>query len=361
MLSTSKESFIYAAIANDSESTMPIHQNIQTLFDAVAKELSLEIGHEISEKLLTDRISAAWRRYRDEPIALHGRRIEAMFQFVASSLGGCRVIVQEDAGSIVTSEENLSPPDYRIVLKDGSQFFVEVKNCHTDPFTEKRFSLKRNYAESLTRYAAQFGQEVKIAVYWSRTGMWTLVSLSRFTESGEKLSLTLFEAAKRNEMALLGDMEIATTAPLVMRMDTDSSKPRDIEPDGNTEFTVGKVTLYSGGIIVTNKFEMNLCIYFMMFGKWSSSGPKPIIESNILEAIEFVCEPEESVPGQGFDFLGALSTMVARYYDYLTAPDKSVERLAPNRDPSTLGILIPDDYKGEQLKLWRFVLQPSYE
>ncbi len=43
-----------------------------------------------------------------------------MFGFVAAALGKAALIHQEDSGEIIVSETDLQPPDYRIVMKGGS-------------------------------------------------------------------------------------------------------------------------------------------------------------------------------------------------------------------------------------------------
>lgn len=338
---------------------MEISQNIQSLVTAAARESGFEIGNEASSQRVLDTVSEALKRYTDKPITFYGHRVEAMFQFVAASLGQIRTMVQEDAGSVLSIEEQIRPPDYRILLKDDTAFFVEVKNCNTVRL-DKGIAFKREYADSLHRYAAMFGQEVKVAVYWSRMSLWTLVSLSKFEAIGDKVVLTMEQAFKRNEMALLGDVHIGTTAPLVMRLSTDPSKPRQINPDGETEFTIGDVSFYAAGQHITDPFESKLCYFLMMFGKWLAEGPEYIVNNNEVIAVEMRCSPVESVPDQGFDLMGASSSMIARHFDCLSASGSTVNRLSPTCDPSKLGFHIPRDFKGQQLKLWQCLLSPNY-
>ena len=60
---------------------------------------------------------------------LHGLRTESMFEALVVSLGAVEFIKQEDSGEIYASDERLKTPGFRLVLSDGSQMLVEVKNC----------------------------------------------------------------------------------------------------------------------------------------------------------------------------------------------------------------------------------------
>jgi hypothetical protein len=51
--------------------------------------------------------------------------------------------------------------------------------------------------------------------------------------------------------------------------------------------------------------------------------------------------------------------MIARHFDFRTASmSGEIRRLRPLADPGQFGIDIPVDYKGRDVPLWRFVLQP---
>lgn len=63
----------------------------------------------------------------ENPIHLHGHRIEHMFGYVLRGLDSCSFIKQEDTGRAYT-QANVSIPDYRIITKNSEEFYVEVKN-----------------------------------------------------------------------------------------------------------------------------------------------------------------------------------------------------------------------------------------
>lgn len=324
-------------------------------FEAMARKKGLKLSEPESHKHFIDGLTQSFHQSKDNPIIIHGRRVESMFEYVAASLGKSVLIKREDSGEICSSDPAVRPPDFRIVLDDGTDIFVEVKNCHkTDP--NYRLSLKRSYVSAIEGYAKLFGREVYIAVFWSRWRKWSLLKLGSFS-SGERLSISFLEAFKHNEMALLGDTMIATTLPLAMRVITDPTKPRRVDESGRMEFTIGGLELYCGGVRIEDKFEQNLAFYFILHSNWVVSDPEVKVEGGDLICFDFVARPEEPVPDQQFQILGFLSEMISRSYDYLTTSETGIDTLSPEVDPDTLGILIPQGYKGKQLPLWRFRLK----
>lgn len=61
---------------------------------------------------------------------VHGKRVEALFGNLAAGLGGCKFIKSEDAGESFAADADIQPPDYKLILNDGTHIFVEVKNCN---------------------------------------------------------------------------------------------------------------------------------------------------------------------------------------------------------------------------------------
>lgn len=335
----------------------PEKHEVLTLFDSIGKKKNLKLQDKNSEKAFLDSVTTSLARNKDTPILLHGHRIEAMFGFILGSLGECLLIKQEDAGETYSAITEIQPPDYRIILNNGEELFIEVKNCHK---IDSSYQIKKTYIDALRKYADIFKKDLKIAIYWSKWNMWTLISHSQLEIVGKKYCISFPKAIKVNEMAIIGDRSIGTTPPLILRFGTDKKKPRSINDEGNVAFTIGSVELKCGGNIIKSKFEKNLAFMFMIYGRWPSSEPRAIIENNKLLAIEFTSEPEEYDDIQGFSIIGSLSDMIAQRYNELTTTDGEVVRLSPSVEPGTLGINIPKDFKGENLPLWQLILQPNY-
>src|SRR5712691_917989 len=267
------------------------------------------------------------------PIILHGRRVQGMFSYVIASLGRAQMITEEDAGdTLVADPESIRVPDFLVALDDGSSFLVEVKNHH-DP--RKSFVLRGSYLTSLEKYAHLVGRLVRLATYWSLPNIWTLVSLSNLPRDGVDARIDFPTAMKRNEMADLGDMQVGTRPPLIFRILTDPTKPRSVDAKGEVHFTIGGVELYCSGVRIESREERNLAYYFMLYSNWTGGEPRAFIENNILIHLDFEVAHPAPVVGQEFEMLGFLSSMISRWFNDLTAPSGSIERITPSTDPGS--------------------------
>jgi len=293
------------------------------------------------------------------PMFLHGRHTQAIFSYVAASLGRASLIKEEDAGEFIVTDPDLKIPDFHIVLLDASNFLVEVKNFRHD--LRKPMKLKRGYLEALERYSRLVGIPLRFAIYWSQASLWTLVSLPHLPRQNGNGWIDMPKAMKINEMADLGDMQVGTTPPLVLRILTDPTKPRGVDDQGHVNFTIGKLEFYCGGLRIDSKEEQRMAHYFMLHGSWTGSEPRAHIIEGSLVHIDFEVNHPAPTSGQEFEILGYLSTMISRRFNDLTAPKGTIERLVPASSPGSLGIVIPRDYKGKHLPLWCFVQEPNYE
>jgi len=87
----------------------------------------------------------------------------------------------------------------------------------------------------------------------------------------------------------------------------------------------------------------------------------PLVTDNKVESIEFIFEPEHPSDNEGFDMIGYLSSMISTAYRERTILDDKVVSIDANVDPVQFNIGIPDDYKSDELPLWRFKIQPNFE
>jgi hypothetical protein len=329
------------------------------LFDSFLNRRASKLSDQSIEQAFIQTLSEEINRSRANPIVIHGRRVESMFGYVAASLGKCVAIKKADTGELYATDAEIRPPDYRIVLDDGYEFLVEVKNHRpkkpTAPYHFRKIDFLR-----LLRYAEVFQRDLKIAIYWSAWNIWTLNSAKEIDADKKQPSIDLPLAAKHSEMSLLGDQKVATTPPLVWRFKPDPQKPVVFD-DSCMNFTIGSVELYCGDTLIEDTNEQNLALYLMLFGRWPASDPQPRINNNILQAVDIVAVPDTPSAGQPFTFVGDLSGMISRYYDFLTTSEYGVERLRPIHEPGTLGVVMPLECR--YLKLWRFIIhkgqQPS--
>jgi hypothetical protein len=190
--------------------------------------------------------------------------------------------------------------------------------------------------------------------------IWTLVDPRFLTTKGSNEIVSFAEAYKQSEMLALGDLMVGTEPPLAIKLTADRAKPRSVTKDGTAHMTIGAVHLYCGGREITDKVEENLAFYFMMYGDWAYDSWTEL-DGDQVDALVFECKPAEPVPGQNFSLLGSLSSMFSSYYNSATLQDDRVKRLRAQFSPSRLGTLIPPDYEGKALPLWRIQVKPAGE
>lgn len=327
--------------------------------DALGRKEGVDIADEADLDGLLQELVRSAQAIRSNPAALHGRRVEAMFGYVAAALGTARLIKREDCGDVFTSDqEQLTRPDYRVVAGDGRQLLIEVKNCHTDN-PQKGLRLRVRDWTRLQRYAELFETELRLAVYWSQWRVWTLVSPTALSSRGARLHLSFLDALQYNEMRLLGDFYLGTNPPLRIRILTDPTQPRRIGEAGHVNFVIGGVELFAANTQVTAPRERDLLTYLFMWGNWRECEPAVEVEDGELIAIEFRTAPEEITPYQGFEMIGPMSSMIARVYNQLTTTDQTVRRLTPRIGADRLGRSAPGRVAELTFPLWVFYVNPS--
>jgi hypothetical protein len=280
---------------------------------------------------------------------LRGLGTEALFEALVVSLGRIDLIKQEDAGPAWTAQRGLKIPDYRIVLPDGTRFLAEVKHFHQGGDPTKPHSISRNYLTGLRAYGDLVGCPVKVAVYWSRWNRWTLVPLSAWEVKGRS-SLSMGRAIKADEMGILGDLHVGTRFPLRFRLVADPTRRRTLGDDGEVAFTIGGVELYCGDRRLTGKREQTIAMWLMVYGGWEE-GATAEIDSELV-AVDVIGTPPED-HGQGFEFVGTLSSLFSSMYLSSTSEADRVTRLGIDVVSGSLGSLIPDDYESSELPIWR--------
>lgn len=336
----------------------PIRFDIFDAFAAFGQQEKVSLRDPAAASGFVDRARASVERSLSNEALLHGLRTESMFEAMTASLGAAEIIKQEDAGRIYVSNTRLNVPDFRLVLRDGSQMLVEVKNFYQGHGEKARrpFELDRDYLEGLTLYADAMKCTLFIAVHWAVWNIWTLVRPETFRDEGETKALYMPEAMKANHMATLGDYSIATKFPLSMVMVADKTKPRSIGADRSGTFTIGGVELYCAGHPIEDALEKRIATYLMFFGKWNYEIEPKIVEDQI-EAVEHRWTPDED-HDQGFEFVDSVSGMFSIFYKFSTQAEDKIEKLQLDAAPQW-GLLVPEDYKGKALPLWRFRLEPS--
>jgi hypothetical protein len=145
-----------------------------------------------------------------------------------------------------------------------------------------------------------FGRSAPVGQHGSkRFNIWTLISLERLPRQNGNGTISMLDAMKINEMADLGDLQVATTPPLTCRVLTDPSKPRKMDSSGNVEFTIGGLEFHCGNIRIEDEQERNLASYFMLYGNWvEEREPEARIENGNLIHFDFVVSHPTPTSGQ---------------------------------------------------------------
>lgn len=317
------------------------------LLDTLARARGIRLNQTSDQSTVLDALREVASQAPQNEILLHGARTQSMFAYVAGALGHCDIIKEEDAGELYSARTSIAVPDFRILTSEGDEFFVEVKNCH-ETGVHHRYRLTKDYLDKLREYANVFKRDLRIAIYWSRYKLWSLVSADAFEFDGVHYSLSMNQCMKRSEMRILGDGMVATVPPIIFRVMSDPNEPRHVDPDGKAPFTIGAVQFICGGRWVQDPLEQKLAWFLLSYGCWDTDESEAKVEDGQLIWMQTVAG-KETVEGQEFATLGFLSQMISSQFNELTTQEGRVSRLIPSSDPHALGIVIPADFKGKAL------------
>ncbi len=328
------------------------------LFTALGREhgYKLTVTEDVNDFI--DRIGASLKTSQENQKLLHGKRVESLFAYVAGALGSCRLIKQEDSGQAFTTEQNIQAPDYKVVLNDGSQYFIEVKNCHFHN-VKSLYPFKKDYIEKVENYAEMHGTQLLFAVYFSRYNKWFLLRKESLFEQKKRYVIDFINAMAQNEMSLLGDRTIATVPDLSIELLADASQEATIDENGKASFIIGNVKIYSSGREIIDDLEKSIAFYLIRFGTWNESEAEAIYNDGNFSGVRFTSTPDFPPEEQVFSMIGELSAMVSCSYGEQTIYERSVIALDTNLEPSVFSVEIPDGYKGKYLPLWQFIMQPN--
>ncbi|MDE2790525.1 MAG: hypothetical protein OXI81_08900 [Paracoccaceae bacterium] len=305
-------------------------------------------------------VSSEVKRALDDKALLHGQRAEAMFEALLVSLGRFKLLKAEDSGRLFPASRYRAP-DFRVVLNDGKHWLIEVKNVYEkEAFQQHRQLLTKSYHMKLADYAKTTGAELKLAIYWARWSIWTLVSPDRLIGPDGGLKLEMETALLVNELSSLGDQMIGTRPPLRIRLSMDPARTSAISSDGHVRATIGAVQMFCGPEELTDPDDMELAWVFMRFGEWEEDRPEAITDGNHLQAIEFRWLPKEPT-NQGFEIIGSLSGMFSRYYAKHTIDEGGVMQLRAPLRPNWFESLHNKKHDCRTLPLWQFYIEPNYD
>lgn len=326
-----------------------------------AAERGLPLGTPLARDAFAEHVHDAVEAGLSDQLLLHGQRVEAMFEALLVSLGQFRLLTREDGGNVFPEGEFIAP-DFRVVLADGRHWLVEVKNVYEeDPFAQRRALMNPRYHAKLRDYAAATGAVLKLAIYWARWSVWTLVSPDRLMEPDGSLVLDMQAAVMVDELGALGDKLIGTRTPLKLRLVADPDRTSPIGPDGRATVVFGASELWSEDRLIRDDVEKDIAWTLIQHGEWVEQEAVPIIQDNRLMAMEFSWAPrEDQDDGKGFEFIGRLSRVFARHFAAHTLSEAGIVQLRAPLKPNWFAPLHDADRRSEALPLWRITVQPNY-
>lgn len=335
--------------------------DVLSLFGRFSREQKISLHDpQASELFLASMRTSVEDALQNEALQ-HGQRAQNMFEALIVSLGAYKLLKMEDMGT-VHPEGAFTAPDFRLVLNDGTQWLIDVKNVfHADPKTQ-RLVLRKVDVEKLTAYAEVTGCPLKIAIYWARWRMWSLIDADDLAPiNDKKLSIDMLPSLQLSQLGRVGDRLIGTTPPLTLRLIADKTKERSIAPDGEVTYTIAAAKMLCDGDEIIDPVERNLAFTFMQYGDWETSDPIAILDSDGLpEAVEFEWTPRElNNPGENFETIGTLSSMFSRYYAERTIGADGITQTEADLVPNWFRPLLDTSYKSDALPLWRFAVQPA--
>ncbi len=319
-------------------------------------------------------ISRALRESLDNVSRLQGHQTQYAFEAVTVALGAVRLIKTEDAGLYYfdDAQGKLLPPDFRIVLRDGTVLLVEVKTVA--PGMEKKVKVRADDMAAAQAYARMTGGRLLYAHYWAGPNLWTLVDPSRFEKAGAQRRLSISSAMKGNEMVLLGDATLAGTWPLTISVLFDPEQEQSATgPDaqeGERLVAVTGLQLANAGQVITDPVEKKLAWFLAQYAGWVPEEATHTDGDGRIVRLDYNLSPDgdeeafATYTQQGFAVFGALSSVYTRRFLMSTTTENGdITALRQEPSPALMTQLVPDDYwdKGRErvLRLWRFHLQPS--
>lgn len=327
------------------------------LLAAFARASGIALDDPVLIQTFTDDAARQLKGALDDPILLHGTRAERLFEAMVLTLGKFRLFKAEDNGSVHATTK-LRAPDFRVVLENGEQRLIEVKNAYREAPLEQEIILKPAYYRSIQDYAEAVGAPLWLAIYWARWNIWTVVAPEPFCSPDGSVVIRLIDAVVVDQLAQLGDVLIATRPPLRI--------VRDISPQPHKGQTLDKLPFvsparfFSGNVELFHPRDRKLAEILCLYGQWPAVGPEPILNRTDLIGAQFVFAPEEP-SGQDFDSVGPASRIFSKFYATETVEGDRIIQLLGQPQPDWFASLNDWPFAESRLPLWLLRSRPNHE
>lgn len=273
------------------------------LFSQLSQKYEYNLTDPNSTNEFSIKIKDSLEKSKTDKTLIYGKRIESMFAFVARTLGKAKLIKQEDAGNYYYSGEEITIPDYRIVL-DNKTLLVEVKNCNYD-----NFKLKKEYYQKLKRYADSCKHELKFAIYFSKYNVWSLLSIESFIENKRNFEIDFENAKRKSEMSTIGDCFIVTNKPnieLILPTNKHAEK-------NEIELSIDEVKISCDNNEIKEENIKKVILYLLLYGATIRPTINESLDKNLIKFIKLTY-PQQGNIGQVHNYgnLSFISSNVFR-------------------------------------------------
>lgn len=156
-----------------------------------------DVSDEIFDTLLMQIKNA---EYRDNFLRItKGLTIEDNYKLIIEALPWIKNVNGLDQNQTKEHKENYQVPDYSLLVENSDKknfpILVDVKSVKD----KKICSLMPKQINTLKNYSRDHKQELLIAIYWEKFGIWTHNVLKNF--SGKKKNKITFEDALKNDLS----------------------------------------------------------------------------------------------------------------------------------------------------------------
>lgn len=331
--------------------------DLLALLAAFARARGIALDDPALIATFTDDASGQLKRALNDPALLYGTRAERLFEALLLTLGKFRLFKVEDNGRVHAATK-LRAPDFRVVLENGEQRLIEVKNVYCEEPLEQEIRLTPAYYRSVQDYADTVGIPLRLAIYWARWNIWTMVAPGPFTCPDGSVVIAFMDAMVVNELARLGDVSIATRPPLRIVRDV-AQQPFTHQSLDDLPF-VGPARLFSGDTELTHPRDRKLAEILCLYGQWPAVGPQPVLSGTDLIGVQYAFEPGEP-SDQDAETVGTASRIFSQFYVMETIEGDRIVQLLGQPQPDWFAPLNDWPFKESSLPLWLFSLQPNHE
>jgi hypothetical protein len=295
----------------------------------------------------------------------HGLRTESLFQELVDALGRFSYIKREDEGDLITRGILARPVDYLVGDCLGRHLAVEVKNCNK---ATGHFSIRGSDLACLQEYADLVAHELRLAIYWSKWRIWTLVDpvvLVDDPENSRRRRLAFGDACMHNEMVSLGDALILARPPMGVRVRITKINSETRARGAATILArIESLEVFAGDHTITSDQDRRVALHLLFYGTWQSQDWTLHLDEG-TDYLTLQATPQEGMSADvsGYASIGYLSThytnaVLASLADGATRVGQGVGGFRHG----DLGSVIPSgfDFKGSALRLIVIAQTPGH-